>query len=177
MAQKSFIPKGFNNPMNGYGGMTPKKQSSDNNIQEYLFLLSEKLNLMNMKINDFQSRNERVLKDIHNRTILLSERIEEISGIMYDNSSISTMDNDDYIDNFENESQTNSDNSSYCSNENMNYENYNNKKISNNKKKSKKNKNSIINNKCSTSCDSCGINFKNNSYLGENEKKKKIKNN
>lgn len=108
MSQKSFVPKGFNTPVNNFN--TPqqptKKNYSDGvNIQEYLLLLSEKLSIMNMKIDNFQSRNERILKDVYSKSKLLSDKIEDLSRVMNDNllklidgnSSISTI-NDDYTE-------------------------------------------------------------------------------
>jgi hypothetical protein len=145
MTQKSFISRGENNSANSNtpslnslraaNGQNsncqdqhPMKRPSsfsryetyENHIQQYLSLLSEKISMMNMKIDNLKSENTQTLKSIDKRTKILAEKMEEICGIINDGSSISTMNDDDDDENHEyceDESEDNSDNEDNSSQE------------------------------------------------------------
>jgi hypothetical protein len=114
MSQKSFIPKNFG-MMGGHPDMQPpvrnikhsKYDYNENSMHEHILLLSEKISLMNMKIDNHHVELEKMLREVLNKTKILSEKVEEISAVINDGSSISTMNhNEEYS---ENNSDINSD--------------------------------------------------------------------
>jgi ATPase family associated with various cellular activities (AAA) len=91
--------KSFNNPIGGYTNVDPmRKHCGENNIKEYLLLLNEKISLMSMKFDNFQSRNEKLLKDINYKNKILSSKIDELYELISDNQSIPTMNENDGMD-------------------------------------------------------------------------------
>jgi hypothetical protein len=137
MSQKSYVSRNINNSANVANSVPnssrignnqssnyqdnipikrsqniPKYETSENHIQQYLILLSEKISMMNMKIDDLKSENIKMFKNIENKTKILTDRLEEICGVINDESSISTMNDDNTEYEYYDDSNSNNSNCS-----------------------------------------------------------------
>jgi hypothetical protein len=95
----------------------PQQQydTHEGNIQQYLSLLSEKISMINMKIDNLKLENTKMFDTIDNRTQLLNDKFDDLCNMLNDSSSISTMgeNNENDVENSEEELNSNDEENSH----------------------------------------------------------------